>query len=84
MNKLHEFTRKDRLSARRGTNAVEPGTVLYAIQDVKTNMYFIWCYTNKAFAERMLTRINIGSDVDRDANWRYDLDDLVHSDRKDF
>lgn len=67
----------------RGTN-VERGQPLYAIYNEETKLYFIWAYTNKEFAEKMLTRVEPTTPVDMSTNWRKSLQELLASERKDF
>ena len=57
---------------------------LYAIQDEKTGLYFIWCYSDKKFATQMSYRISPVDEKDINANWRSSIRELVKSDRRDF
>lgn len=65
----------------RGTR-VEKGDTLYAVH--RKNLYFIWSYTDRDMAEYMDQKLAEGptSNVDRDANWRRDTEDLTPSDTK--
>ena len=66
----------------RGTN-VEKGQTLYAIQ--KNNLYFIWSYSDLAFAKLMDGKLSGPEDNrDRGANWRKNLDDLCPSGRTEM
>lgn len=73
------FSPSKRLPPRRGTNAVEPGDTLYAIQN--GDLYFIWCYTDKEYAQKVADRVSPQSSVDIAANWRRNISELIHSDR---
>jgi len=56
---------------------------LYAVK--KGGMYFIWCYTDKTFAERMDEKLSGPSNpADEAANWRRNIRELVPSGRTTF
>jgi hypothetical protein len=59
---------------------VKIGDPIYAIQDVKTRLYFIWAYTDIKMAEWIRTRVTPGSDTDIAANWRRKVGEVVPTD----
>lgn len=66
----------------RGTT-IEAGQQLYAIR--KGFLYFIWSYSDRAFAEQMDAKLEgPENQQEREANWRAHLGDLVPSDRTSF
>lgn len=78
-SKVVPFITHKRLPARRGTNAVEPGTGLYAIRN--RGLFFIWCYTDENYAKKVAARVEPGNATDIAANWRRNPEQLIHTDR---
>lgn len=77
----HESTRDRKV---RGTD-IKKGQMLYAIAKVVNGfrLYFIWTYSDKAMAEYIDNKLDGPvSEVDRQANWRLALQDLVPTDKK--
>jgi len=66
----------------RGTK-VEKGQTIYCIK--KGDMYFIWSYSDEAFANQMDHKLSLPVDsADLAANWRASPHDCVASGRKSF
>lgn len=82
MNTVSSFTTKD--VRNNGKKIVDVDVTAYAIQDDFTGLYFIWCYTNEDFANKMANTVSPGSPEDRAANWRARRDQLSLSNRTDF
>jgi hypothetical protein len=62
---------------------VAKGQTLYAVR--KGDLYFIWSYSNRDFAEQMDKKLSTPTDpTDRAANWRQTTSELTPSDRTGF
>lgn len=68
--------------ARRGNPAHAPGETIYVIR--KQDLYFIWAYTDREFAEQMDLKVNPEGLADIGANWRRFPHQLTISNRKSF
>lgn len=79
---IEKFNSKREVN-KRGTK-VAIGQPLYAVR--VGDLYFIWCYTDKTFAEKMNDKMSNGpvDERDRAANWRRTLGELVPSGRTTF
>lgn len=64
----------------RGTN-VRKGQTIYAIQDTHTGLFWIWCYTDRAYAKRIANRVHPDGPTDIAANWRFSRLQLSATDR---
>lgn len=84
MTHLVELPAQRDYHAKRGTKAVKKGQPIYYIK--RGDRYFAWCYTNRVFAEAMVTRLSGGTltDGDWEANWRTDPKHCASSDRENF
>ena len=65
----------------RGTH-VSVGDTLYAIQDIRSRLYFIWCYTQLDQAEFIAGRVSPKDATDIAANWRRSKNELTASGRR--
>lgn len=79
MNELVEYRAVNARNVR-GTK-VEKGQILFAIRDTLSGLFFIWSYTDRAFAQVMLDRVRPQSNADIQANWRDDVAKLTPSNR---
>ncbi len=79
--KVIPFKIKTGRRAYRNRREVQTGETCYAVQDETTGLYFVWAYTNEAFAQRMTSRLSIGDETDRACNWRRDVQDTMVSSR---
>lgn len=58
---------------------------VWLIQHEPTGLYWIWCYSNKEFAERMAAMLDAPRGAaDRAANWRANPKQTCRSDRTGF
>lgn len=64
----------------RGTD-VKQGQLLYAIKNEPTGLFFIWSYSDEAYAHKIADRVTPGDAMDRAANWRTGTRQLTPSDR---
>lgn len=64
-----------------GQEIIEPGMKLYAIYNNMSKRYFIWAYTNKAFADHIAKKVLVEGDKDLATNWRVGLNQLSVSTR---
>lgn len=59
---------------------VKINDTLYAVRH--DGLYFVWCYTDKASAEKIDKKAYPESDMDISANWRRTLKELVATSTK--
>ena len=45
----------------------------YAIQDGRTQLYFVWCYNDEHYANLLAERLRIENAIDQQMNWRSQL-----------
>lgn len=60
---------------------IAKGQNLYAIQDVRSGLLFIWSYLNKDYAERIAKRVKPSDKFEITYNWRKTIRELTPSDR---
>lgn len=75
MNDVISFINKKARKVR-GTY-VRAGQTLYAVYNADFNLFWIWAYTDRDFAQTIANRIKPGEASDIAANWRKHTEELT-------